>query len=66
MADTIVDLVGPLHSGDFTELRGELVQRRPQELASAFCDLRGADQVLAFRILPRRLAAAVFEIPLAC
>jgi hypothetical protein len=34
---------------------------RLQELAGAFCDLRGDDQVLAFRILPRRSAAAVFE-----
>jgi hypothetical protein len=26
-----------------------------------FCDLRGDDQVLAFRILPRKTAATVFE-----
>jgi magnesium transporter len=34
---------------------------RPQELADVLCDLRPEDEVIAFRILPRRLAASVFE-----
>jgi hypothetical protein len=50
MTDTILDLVPLIRSGDFAKLRNELVQQRPQELASAFCDLRSEDQVLAFRI----------------
>jgi magnesium transporter len=34
---------------------------RPQELASTLATLRADDQVIAFWILPRRLAASVFE-----
>jgi magnesium transporter len=42
-------------------LREELSQLRPPELAAALVDLRSDDQVIAFRVLPRRLAAEVFE-----
>ena len=67
MIGTTVDFLTLIRSGDFTRLRDELSGMRPQELASAFCDLRGDDQVLAFRILPRRSAAAVFEyMPAEC
>jgi magnesium transporter len=67
MAETTLNLVPLLRAGDFPKLREELLRWRPQELASAFCDLRSDDQVLAFRILPRRTAAAVFEyLPRQC
>src|ERR1700733_531964 len=56
-----VDLASLIRSGDFATLRRELEQRRPQELAASMCALRGDDQVLAFRILDRRAASAVFE-----
>lgn len=61
MPDTIIDLVPLIRNGDFAKLREELVRWRPRELAEAFCGLRANDQVIAFRILPRRLAASVFE-----
>src|ERR1051325_7221533 len=61
MTDTTADLTSLIRGGDFPKLRSELVKWRPQELAATFCDLRADDQVLAFRILPRRSAAAVFE-----
>ena len=61
MPDTLVDLVPLIRSGNFAKLRDELLQLRPPELAAALADLRADDQVIAFRILPRRLAATVFE-----
>jgi magnesium transporter len=61
MPDTLVDLVSLIRSGGFAKLREELVRWRPPELAAALAGLRADDQVIAFRILPRRLAAAVFE-----
>src|ERR1700674_1243648 len=60
MADTTVDLVSLVRAGDFVQLRQELERWRPPELADAVSALRADDQVIAFRILPRRLAAAVF------
>ena len=61
MPDTIVDFASLIHRSDFATLRDELVRHRPQELASILSELRPDDQVIAFRILPRRLAASVFE-----
>ena len=61
MPDTLVDLVSLIRGGGFAKLREELVRWRPPELAAALTGLRADDQVIAFRILPRRLAAAVFE-----
>src|SRR5438445_122027 len=61
MPETTVDLVSAIRSGDFAALREELLKWRPPELAEALVDLRPDDQVIAFRILPRRIAAAVFE-----
>lgn len=61
MTVTEVDLVSLIRSGDFTKLREELVQRPPPELAAGVAELQAEDQVFAFRILPRRLAATVFE-----
>jgi magnesium transporter len=61
MPDTIVDFVSLIRRGDFATLQEELVRRRPQELASVLSELRPDDQVITFRILPRRLATSVFE-----
>src|SRR5205823_5198747 len=61
MPEITVDLVSAIRSGDFAALREELLKWRPPELAEALADLRPDDQVIAFRILPRRVAAAVFE-----
>jgi magnesium transporter len=61
MPDTLVDLVSLIRNGQFARLREELMQRSPRELAEALAELRADDQVIAFRILPRRLAATVFE-----
>ena len=61
MADSTLGLQALIRAGDFSKLHEELGRWRPQELAAVFCDLRADDQVLAFRILPRRTAAAVFE-----
>src|ERR1700730_2356357 len=55
------DLVALIRTGDLTKLRDELLQWRPSELATALSELRPDDQVIAFRILPRRLSASVFE-----
>src|SRR3989449_5989001 len=61
MPDTIVDFASLIRRNDFATLRDELVRHRPQDLASILSELRADDQVIAFRILPRGLAAAVFE-----
>jgi len=61
MPDTLVDLVSLIREGDLTRLRRELAQWRPRELAESLSELKPDDQVIAFRILPRRLAATVFE-----
>jgi magnesium transporter len=61
MPETTVDLVSLIHTRNLTRLRDELVRWRPRELAEALAGLLADDQVIAFRILPRRLAAAVFE-----
>lgn len=61
MADVQIDLTALIRSGNFTTLREELARLRPQEIGDLLSQLRGDDQVVAFRILPRRLAAAVFE-----
>ena len=67
MPETAVDLASLIRSGDFATLRRELQQRSPQELAASMCSLRADDQVLAFRILDRRAASAVFEyLPAEC
>jgi magnesium transporter len=55
------DLTDLIRTGDLPKLREELLRWTPQELAAAFCQMRADDQVIGFRILPRRLAATVFE-----
>ena len=61
MIETTSDLAALIRGGDFQKLREQLADRRPPELAAALSELRADDQVIAFRILPRGLAAAVFE-----
>jgi len=61
MTNTLLDLVPLIRAGDFAALREELVRWQPRELAEAMAGLAAEDQVIAFRILPRRLATAVFE-----
>ena len=61
MPEVLSDLVPLIRTGDLSKLRDELLQWRPSELATALSGLRPDDQVIAFRILPRRLAASVFE-----
>jgi magnesium transporter len=55
------DLVPLIRAGDYSTLRDQLSGLRPPEVAAALAHLRADDQVIAFRILPRRIAAAVFE-----
>jgi magnesium transporter len=61
MAETALDLTALIHAGNYSALKDELLERRPSEIADALRDLTGDDQVIAFRILPRPLAASVFE-----
>ena len=61
MTEAQADVASLIHTADFVKLRGELTHLRPQEISEVLADLRADDQVIAFRILPRRLAAAVFE-----
>ena len=61
MIETNSDLAALIRDGDFQQLREQLVEQRPPELAAALSELRADEQVIAFRILPRSLAAAVFE-----
>jgi len=49
-----VDLISLIPTGDLARLREELVQWCPPELAETLIELRSDDQVIAFRILPRR------------
>jgi Mg/Co/Ni transporter MgtE len=46
---------------DFSALRGKLENWEPADLASLIISLPVEDQVIVFRILPRELAADVFE-----
>jgi magnesium transporter len=61
MIETTSDLAALIHNGDFQKLHEQLLERRPPELAATLSGLRPDEQVIAFRILPRTLAAAVFE-----
>jgi len=61
MAETTADLAAIIRSGDYVALKDELVGWRPTEIAAALSELRDDEQVIAFRILQRRLAASVFE-----
>ena len=58
---TAADIRTLIGSGKLSELRERLIRLRPQEIANLMLDLRADEQVIAFRILPRELAANVFE-----
>jgi magnesium transporter len=55
------EIQGLIKSTDFARLRERLVGFTPVEIAEAMLDLERDEQVLAFRALPRALAADVFE-----
>jgi magnesium transporter len=55
------ELAEVLHARDFARLRDIVRNRHPGDLAALLTDLSVEDQVLAFRVLPRKDAAVVFE-----
>lgn len=58
---TKTDLATIISQRDFAVIRARLADASPPEIADALTDLDVADQVVAFRVLPRDLAADVFE-----
>ncbi len=54
------ELVAVLRARDYTRLR-DMVRNRASDLAEILTDLSIEDQVVVFRVLPRKDAAAVFE-----
>ena len=55
------DLEKMIRERDFFALRSGLREWPPTDLAALMAELETEDQVIVFRILPRRLAADVFE-----
>ncbi len=55
------DIEQLIRERDFFALRSELRDRPPTELAALITELETEDQVILFRVLPRRLATDVFE-----
>jgi len=55
------ELASAVHSGDYTRLRDLLRNRDASDVSQLFTDLNIEDQVIVFRIMPRKDAAAVFE-----
>ncbi|MGH7943706.1 MAG: magnesium transporter MgtE N-terminal domain-containing protein [Opitutaceae bacterium] len=55
------DLESIIRARDFPALRGRLEDWSPTELVSLIVGLAVEDQVIVFRILPRKTAATVFE-----
>ena len=55
------ELAGILHARDYARLRDVMRNQHPGDLAALLTELSLEDQVLAFRVLPRKDAAAVFE-----
>lgn len=61
MSDNLqTDLERIIRARDFSALRGRLENLSPADLASLLARLETEDQVIVFRILPRKLAASVF------
>lgn len=50
-----------LHEGAWEQLRRDLARQRPFDLAGELTRLAGTDRAVAFRLLPKDLALAVFE-----
>src|SRR5215510_69665 len=55
------ELAAAVHAGNYQKLRDLVRNRHASDLASALTDLGTEDQVVVFRIIPRKHAAAVFE-----
>jgi magnesium transporter len=60
-ADLQPDLEDIIRARDFSALRGKLENWEPADLSTLITGLPIEDQVIVFRILPRGLAADVFE-----
>ena len=60
-ADLQPDLERIIRSRDFSALRGKLENWEAADLARLIISLPVEDQVIVFRVLPRGLAADVFE-----
>jgi magnesium transporter len=58
---TDTDLETLIRQRDFATLRARLADESPPDIAAALDSLTVEDQVLTFRVLPRDLAADVFE-----
>ena len=61
MTGAPLDLEKTILSRDFVALRRMLVNWPPSDLAQLIETLTNEDQVIVFRLLPRKLAATVFE-----
>jgi magnesium transporter len=55
------ELASVIRTRDFSQLRDRVRNRPPGDLATLLTDLTLEDQVVVFRLLPRRTAAATFE-----
>jgi magnesium transporter len=55
------ELAAAVHAGDYARLRDIVRNRHASEIATLLTALAIEDQVIVFRILPRKDAAAVFE-----
>ena len=55
------ELAAIVHTRDYTKLRDLIRNRPPEHLAELLSDLGIEDQVVVFRLLPRKDAAATFE-----
>ena len=55
------ELAAAVHARNYTRLRDLVRNRHAGDLAAVLTELGVEDQVIVFRILPRRTAAAVFE-----
>ena len=55
------ELAQAVHAGDYTRLRDLVRNRHASDLAKILTELGIDDQVIVFRILPRKDAATVFE-----
>jgi magnesium transporter len=55
------ELASAVHARDFSRLRDMVRNRHAGDLAEVLTDLSLEDQVVAFRVLPRNVAADVFE-----
>ncbi len=57
----VSEIEGLIRSADFAHLRDRLVGLLPHEIAAIIQYLKTDEQVITFRVLPRNVAATVFE-----